>query len=84
MVHPLGRRHSHGSVHRNSHQTDPRVDPAELPHPRRNCAYLPGFGEGKSVFIVLFSDDGSSSVTAATIDAQLRDPRQTVENKCLS
>lgn len=52
MVYALGRGHSHGSFHRYTHPADPRVDPAELPHPRGNRAYIPGLGEGNGISIV--------------------------------
>ena len=47
LVRPLGRRHPDGSVHRQEHPRDPRVDPAQCPHADRHRAHLPGPGEGR-------------------------------------
>ena len=43
----LGIGHHHGSVHRQGHPRDPRVDHAQLASSCRNCPDLPGAREGR-------------------------------------
>ena len=46
VVHPLGRGHGDGPVHRAEHPRDARVDPPQQPGAHRHGAHLPGAGEG--------------------------------------
>lgn len=67
MVHPLGCGHPHGSVHGNTHQADPRVDPTELPHSRGNCSNLSGLGEGMRISNINLVSDQTSCLIASCI-----------------
>ena len=46
LVHPLGRRHRDGFVHRQKHPHHARLDRAQLAGTHRHRADLPGAGEG--------------------------------------
>ncbi len=46
LVDPLGRRHGHGSLDRQAHPRDARVDHPQRPGPDRHRADLPGAREG--------------------------------------
>jgi hypothetical protein len=47
LVGALGRRHPDGSLHRQEHPRDPRVDPAQRAGADRHRAHLPGAREGR-------------------------------------